>query len=88
MKSFAGWKKTYKRECYLGETSVSLRLAQVLEPSWECKFSPGQYAPKPGELQVWSWEVDDQKRGEEDDAGANLRMRRGRFVNDKVDMGV
>ena len=41
--------KTYKREWYLGETSVSLRLPQVLEPPWECKFSPGQYAPKPGE---------------------------------------
>ena len=35
-----------------------------------------------------SWEVDDQKRDEEDEAGANLRMRRGRFVNDKVDMEV
>ena len=34
------------------------------------------------------WEVDDQKRDEEDEAGANLRMRRGRFVNDKVDMEV
>ena len=33
-----------------------------------------------------SWEVDDRKRDEEDEAGANLRMRRGRFVNDKVDM--
>ena len=35
-----------------------------------------------------SWEVDDRKRDEEDEAGANLRMRRGRFVNDKVDMEV
>ena len=33
-----------------------------------------------------SWEVDDRKRDEEDEAGANLRTRRGRFVNDKVDM--
>ena len=53
LKSFAGWKKTYKRECYLGETSVSLRLAQVLEPPW--KFSPGQYAPKPGVLLGGGW---------------------------------
>ena len=42
--------KTYKRKCFLAETSVSLRLARELEPPWECKFSPGQYAPKPGEL--------------------------------------
>ena len=43
-------KKTYKRKCYLGGTSVSLWLARELEPPWEWKFSPGQYAPKPGEL--------------------------------------
>ena len=42
--------KTYKRKCFLAETSVSLRLARELEPPWEWKFSPGQYAPKPGEL--------------------------------------
>ena len=35
-----------------------------------------------------SWEVDDRKRDEEDEAGANLRTRRGRFVNDKVDIEV
>ena len=33
-----------------------------------------------------SWEVDDQKRDEEDEAGANLRRRR--FGNDNVDMEV
>ena len=35
-----------------------------------------------------SWEVDDRKRDEEDEAGANLLTRMGRFVNDKVDKEV
>ena len=35
-----------------------------------------------------SWEVDDQKRDEEDEAGANIWRRRRRFVNDKVEKEV
>ena len=37
---------------------------------------------------VLSWEVDDQKRDEEDDTGVNTQRRRGRFMNDKVDKEV
>ena len=42
----------------------------------------------PIRAQVLFWEVDDQKRDEEDDTGVNIQRRRGRFMNDKVDKEV
>ena len=91
LKSFAGWKKTIKESAISEEPQSVFDWLGSWNPHENANSHPGSTLPNlasstgPRSL---SWEVDDRKRDEEDEAGAHLRMRRGRFVNDKVDMEV
>ena len=91
LKSFAGWKKTIKESAISEEPQSVFDWLGSWNPHENENSHPGSTLPNlasstgPRSL---SWEVDDRKRDEEDEAGANLRTRRGRFVNDKVDMEV
>ena len=89
LKSFVGWKKTIKESAISEEPQSVFDWLGSWNPHENENSHPGSTLPNlasstgPRSL---SWEVDDRKRDEEDEAGANLRRRR--FGNDNVDMEV
>ena len=89
LKSFAGWKKPIKESDILEKLQSVFDCLRCWNPHGNANSQPGsthQNLASSIRAQVLSWEVDDQKRDEEDEAGANLRRRR--FGNDNVDMEV
>ena len=91
MKSFTGWKKPIKESAISEKPQSVFDWLRCWNPHENVNFHPGSTHPNLASsirAQVLSWEVDDQKRDEEDDTGVNIQRRRGRFMNDKVDKEV
>ena len=91
MKSLAGWKKPIKESVFSEKPQSVFDWLGSWNPHENANSHPGSTLPNLASSigpRSFFWEVDDQKRDEEDEAGANLRTRRGRFVNEKVDIEV
>ena len=91
MKSLAGWKKPIKESAFSQKPQSVFDWLGSWNPHENENSHPGSTLPNlasstgPRSL---SWEVDDRKRDEEDETDANIRRRRWRFMNDKVDKDV